>query len=88
MTPQEHRDKMADNFYAKWDSPETEGFDVKECFKAGYDEAKRSDPDVMALVQLYEPHEDCKEANYVCDYRPMEVDCCPCEFVKRFKESK
>ncbi len=39
-----------------------------------------------ALLQFYEPHEDCKESQFTCDYRIKGFeDCCPCEYVKRIK---
>jgi hypothetical protein len=34
--------------------------------------------EIMSLSALYEPHYDCKESGFACDYRNNVEDLCPC----------
>lgn len=52
MTSQEHRDKMAEEYGTSCGTKGTWNYTQDTfAFRAGYDECKRSDPNVMALVE-------------------------------------
>jgi hypothetical protein len=71
-------------------------FDREEAgFRAGWDarnaEVSRLKAGLASLAKHYEPHDDCADNDFICDYRPAgceSCNMCPCEIVGRFNGGK